>query len=90
MIGTIRLVANITSRAFKIYFLINEKTMKATIPLNIGEITQEDAILATFPQSIESTHPAITPKPTTAPTIECVVLTGQPNDVAICSQKPCG
>jgi len=45
-------------------------------------------ITATFSQSTRSTPSATQPKPTTAPTIACVVETGQPKYEAINSHVP--
>ena len=48
-----------------------------------GEKTQEATMLPTFDQWTTPSPPAATPKPTTPPTMECVVDTGRPVAVAI-------
>ena len=61
---------------------------KATVPANTGETTQLAAIFPTFIQLTASTEMPTDPKPTIAPTMLCVVDTGQPYVVAIKSQIP--
>ena len=53
------------------------------MPAIKGEITQLAIIAYTLPHETASTPIPTAPKPTIAPTIECVVDTGQPSDDAI-------
>ena len=67
----------------KISFLAEIYKEKARIPENKGEVTQLIAMLLTLPQETASTPFVIKTKPMMAPTIECVVETGQPLKLAI-------
>ena len=53
-----------------------------------GDVIQDKPILPTTDQLILSKPKAYIPKPTIAPTIVCVVETGQPRRLAINNQVP--
>ncbi|MNJ62373.1 hypothetical protein D3C77_582130 [compost metagenome] len=61
---------------------------KATSPERNGVITQLATIGPIAPHCTASIEMPTAAKPITAPTIECVVDTGQPREVAISSQVP--
>src|SRR3546814_2321981 len=59
----------------------------ATMPPNSGEITQLAAMLVMVPQLATSQPAAATPAPSTPPTMEWVVDTGAPIQVARRSEE---
>src|SRR3546814_12355047 len=59
----------------------------ATMPPNSGEITQLAAMLVMVPQLATSQPAAATPAPSTPPTMEWVVDTGAPIQVARFNQR---
>ena len=64
------------------------KSNNAINPENTGETTQLAAMEPTWPQLTESSEIPTTAKPTIAPTMECVVDTGQPRWVATSNHTP--
>ena len=70
----------------RIILLITLKIIKAMRPPAKGEINQLATICPILPQLTELKPAATIPKPATAPTMECVVDTGIPAQVAKLSQ----
>ncbi len=64
------------------------KMISAITPAMSGDTTQLITIVPTLPHCTALTPMPATVKPTMAPTIECVVETGQPLRLAIKSQVP--
>ena len=67
---------------------MTEKTTNASVPESRGETTQDAVIRPTLAHSTASQPSATAPNPAMAPTIECVVDTGQPRRDAMMSQVP--
>jgi len=78
MIGPQPRSANSGLSTFKMRRLMNTKPRYPNSPPSRGETTQLAAILPMTAQFTALKPPAIKPKPTTAPTMLCVVDTGQP------------
>src|SRR5690554_8235947 len=76
--GTVRLAAAKGSRASKMKCCTDLNSTNERVPASNGDISQLEAITPTLPHSTASIPSPTAPKPTTAPTIECVVETGQP------------
>ena len=70
-----------------IFFLIKNKNPAAITPPKTGDITQDAAIFPIVPQETIENPAAAIPAPITPPTIECVVDTGAPTEVAKLSHK---
>ena len=61
---------------------------KASVPESSGEISHDETIRSSLALLTASIPNATAPKPAIAPTIECVVETGQPSREATISQVP--
>ncbi len=61
---------------------------KAIVPPSTGEISQLATMLPIFSHSTDSIPMPTVPKPTSAPTMVCVVDTGQPKWLATINQVP--
>ncbi len=80
--GTQRRAAVILSGTSLMKALMKARKAAAMTPPMTGEITQEAAICPILPHSMASKPAATMPAPITPPTMECVVDTGAPSQVA--------
>src|SRR5690554_2586175 len=86
--GTIRRDCANGSSFLRISTCMLRNKIKEMVPATAGEITQLAAILPTSLQLTASMEIPTAAKPTTAPTNECVVDTGQPLNEASKSHVP--
>ncbi len=86
-IGTQRRAAVSLSSTSLIFALMNDRNSAAITPPSTGEITQLAAICPIVGQFTAATPAAAIPAPITPPTMECVVDTGAPSQVARFSQS---